>query len=220
MSISLHKKFTNEKAGSKQRKVMNSNMISFWNNKTSLSQISRCFCLWSRHQPVFKSVNVLEMVYSMAESEDIFAIHYWNHNCAKATARISKAIKQLLDKFLATGSVLNKKREVISIVRNEAVVNILQISTLYLCYRNSKMVKKKRVSFDARKLLHFVKKRKVINLEHFSFSCPEAKIFEHEGDIVETVQLRLSITPEKNCFYSCMYVFQEWVPSIQKKLCD
>jgi hypothetical protein len=72
------------------------------------------------------------MVYSIAERVEIVAIYYRNHDCAKATARIFNAnhpeknvnhqyVKHLIDKFVATGSLLNKKREVIGPVRNEAV---------------------------------------------------------------------------------------------------
>ena len=74
----------------------------------------------------------LEMVYSIEERVEIVALWYRNHDCARTTARIFNAnhpernvshqyVKQLMDKFVATGSLLNKKREVNRPVQNEAV---------------------------------------------------------------------------------------------------
>lgn len=71
------------------------------------------------------------MVYSIEERVEIVAIWYRNHDCAKVTARIFNAnhpernvshqyVRQLLDKFNQTGSVLNKKHVVNRPVRNEA----------------------------------------------------------------------------------------------------
>lgn len=72
------------------------------------------------------------MVYTLQERIEIVSIYFKNDNCARATERMfntnhpgrrvgSQYVLQLLNKFMETGSVGNKKHEPQRPIRNEAV---------------------------------------------------------------------------------------------------
>lgn len=72
------------------------------------------------------------MVYTVQERVEMVTLYYENQKCARAAARIfnnnhpgrnvqHKYVLQLINKFVATGSVNNKKSNRARIVNNEAV---------------------------------------------------------------------------------------------------